>query len=211
MVLNLPSRSQVAHLVSVRQRRYRWLLWLTPVLAACLFLAYREVRSALAQPRIAFVLGGLEQREQFAAHLAQSNPELEIWVSSGSPEDYLLALFEEAGIARDRVYLNYDAQDTVTNFTTLADRLRERGADSVYLITSANHMPRARLVGEIVFGSRGIAIKPLAVPSDAPPEPIGKLVRDGARALLWAIAGSTGEEFIEIAPEEFKVLADPDQ
>ena len=52
-------------------------------------------------------------------------------------------------------------------------------------------MTRARIIGEIVFGSRGIVLKPLAVPSSLPPEPIEKAVRDGARSILWLATGHT--------------------
>ncbi len=209
MVLKLGSRPQSAQVTSSRRRSYRALLWLTPILASSLFWAHKEVKSALAEPEVAFVLGGLEKREQFAARLAKRYPELEVWVSSGSPEGYARSLFEAEGIAPERVQLDYQAQDTVTNFTSLVDTLRDRDVDSVYLVTSANHMRRARLVGEIVFGSRGITIKPLVVPSEGEPEPVEKLLRDGARAFLWLFTGSSGEELTEIAPDELKVIAEP--
>jgi uncharacterized SAM-binding protein YcdF (DUF218 family) len=88
------------------------------------------------------------------------------------------------GIERNRLHLDRRAVDTVTNFTTLVDELQAQGIDSVYLITSDDHMRRARVIGEIVFGSRGIVIKPLAVPSRRKPEPIEKSLRDGARAIF---------------------------
>jgi hypothetical protein len=53
-------------------------------------------------------------------------------------------------------------------------------------------MRRARVIGEIVFGSRGIIMKPLAVPSGRKPEPIEKSLRDGVRAILWVTTGHTG-------------------
>lgn len=47
-------------------------------------------RVAVAQrsPQAIFVLGGDPQREQFAAELAQTHPDLPIWVSSGSNPEY---------------------------------------------------------------------------------------------------------------------------
>ena len=42
-----------------------------------------------------------------------------------------------------------------------------------------------------MFGSRGILLKPISVPSESPPEPIEKSVRDGARAILWLTTGRT--------------------
>ena len=150
------------------------------------------MQSYLSRPEAIFVLGGHEDRERFAAQLASQHPELPIWVSSGSPKNYVQRIFTQAGIAGDRLHLDYRATDTVTNFTTLVEQLEAQGIDSIYLVTSENHMRRARLIGEIVFGSRGIVVKPVAVPSQAPLEPLDKSLRDGARSLLWVTTGHTG-------------------
>ncbi|NEO26766.1 MAG: YdcF family protein [Kamptonema sp. SIO4C4] len=171
----------------------RLLLWFIPLVALGLLMAYKELQSAIAQPKVAFVLGGLDKREVFAAQFAKNHPDLQkVWISSGSPEGYVEQIFEQAGVARDRYQLDYEALDTVTNFTTLVDDLDASGVESVYLITSENHMRRARIVGEIIFGSRGIVIKPLTVPSEAHPEPWFKSVRDAARAVWWVFTGHTG-------------------
>lgn len=142
--------------------------------------------------KIIFVLGGASARERFAAKFAQSHPGLPIWVSSGSPEAYARRVFAKAGIKKSRVHLDYQAVDTVTNFTSLVDEFQSQGINSVYLITSDDHMRRARVIGEIVFGSRGITIKPVPVPSGRAPEPTEKCLRDGARAILWVSTGHTG-------------------
>ncbi|MGK7946403.1 MAG: YdcF family protein [Microcystaceae cyanobacterium] len=163
-----------------------------------LFIGYKVLQSWLIKPEAIFVLGGHEDRERLAAKLAKNNPDLPIWVSSGSPESYIYRIFQKEGIDTQRLKLNYQAKDTVTNFTTLADELKAQGIDSVYLITSDNHMKRARLVGEIVFGSRGIVIKPIAVPSTDADEPVEKLIRDGARAVFWVFTGRSGERIREI-------------
>jgi uncharacterized SAM-binding protein YcdF (DUF218 family) len=157
---------------------------------------YKLLQSWWIKPEAIFVLGGHADRERLAAKLAKKHPDLPIWVSSGSPESYVSGIFQKEGINPQRLHLNYQARDTVTNFTTLADELKIQGIDSVYLITSDNHMKRARLVGEIVFGSRGIVIKPIAVPSSDPDESIEKLFRDGARAVLWVFTGKSGENML---------------
>ncbi len=163
-----------------------------PVLALSLFYGYKQIESYFIQPEAIFVLGGDEDRERFAAKLAQKHPGLPIWVSSGSSEWYTKKIFAKAAIERKRLHLDRRAVDTVTNFTTLADELQAKGIDSVYLITSDDHMRRARVIGEIVFGSRGIVLKPVPVPSGREPEPMEKVIRDGARAILWVTTGHTG-------------------
>ena len=165
---------------------------LMPILAVGLWLGYKQMASYFVQPEAIFVLGGEPDREEFAAQLALDHPNLPIWVSSGSPKDYARRIFTKAGIKRDRVHLDYRAVDTVTNFTSLVDELKAKGIDSVYLITSDDHMRRARVIGEIVFGSRGIILKPVSVPRGRSPETIDKSIRDGFRAILWVTTGYTG-------------------
>ena len=169
----------------------RKLLFLLTV-AMFIWLGYRQVQRILTPPQAVLVLGGHEERERYAAKLANQHPQLPIWVSSGSPQDYVKKIFIKEGISRDRLHLDYRARDTVTNFTTLVDELKARGIKSVYLITSENHMTHAKIIGEIVFGSRGIALQPIAVPSKNPPEPVEKCLRDGVRSIFWLITGHTG-------------------
>ncbi len=160
------------------------------------FLGYRQVASRFVQPEVILVLGGEPAREKFAVEFARSHPDTKVWVSSGSPEDYTKMLFDKAGIARQRLHIDRRALDTVTNFTTLVDEFHRQGISSVYLVTSDDHMGRAQVVGEIVFGSRGIIIKPLPLSSGREPEPGVKSVRDGARAIIWLFTGMTGASLL---------------
>jgi uncharacterized SAM-binding protein YcdF (DUF218 family) len=171
-------------------------LTLLSLIALSLWFGYKQIEHYWIEPEAVFVLGGHEDRERFAAQLAKEHPNLQIWVSSGSPEDYVEKIFKNRGIASDRIHLDYQAIDTVTNFTTLVDDLEARGIKSVYLVTSDSHMRRAIVISEIVFGSRGITVKPIAVPSNSPPEPVEKSLRDGARAIIWLITGYTGSKSV---------------
>lgn len=170
------------------------LLGLLLGLSAVCWISYKQYRNYTDQPQALLVLGGAVEREEFAAEFARKNPELEIWVSGGSNQEYAQWIFTKAGIAHNRVHLDYRAVDTVTNFTTLVDEFKARGINSVYLVTSDDHMRRAQVIGEIVFGSRGITYKPLPVPSGREPEPIEKAIRDGARAIVWLTTGYTGAD-----------------
>lgn len=165
------------------------------LLLAMLSLGYKGIRSYFQEPDAILVLGGSVVREQFAADFARQHNHLDIWISGGSNPEYAQWLFTEAGISLRRLHLDYEAVDTVTNFTTLVDEFKARGIDSVYLITSDDHMRRAQVIGQIVFGSRGIEYKPLSVPSGREPEPMAKVFRDGARAVFWVMTGKTGSSW----------------
>ena len=182
--------------VVTRRRRKKRLLPLVFLLTLGSWFGYKQFQSYFVQPDAIFVLGGHEERERFAAKFALEHPKIPIWVSSGSPQDYATKIFNNVGIKSDRLHLDYQAKDTVTNFTSLVKELKAQGIDSVYLITSDNHMNRARIIGEIVFGSQGIVLKPIAVPSNGSPEPIEKMIRDGGRSVLWLLTGKTGESLI---------------
>jgi uncharacterized SAM-binding protein YcdF (DUF218 family) len=178
-----------------RRQRWRWwkcLLPISPLLLPIVWIGYRELENTWIQPQAIFVLGGEEERELFAAKFAHTHPELPVWISGGAPQGYTKRVFKKAGVSTENLHLDYQAIDTVTNFTTLVDRFESKGITSVYLVTSDDHMQRARAIGEIVFGSRGIKVKPVTFASGRPSEPIRKTVRDGFRSVLWLTTGFAG-------------------
>ncbi|AKG24595.1 hypothetical protein IJ00_12100 [Calothrix sp. 336/3] len=157
-----------------------------------LFWGYQEVKSQLTQPQAILVLGGSTtqlEREKFTADFAKKYPHLPIWITGGSPPRITRKVFIKAGVDSKRLHLDYRANNTVENFTTLVDELEKNGVKSVYLITSDYHMRRARVIGEIVLGSRGIDFRPVSVPSRSTPEPIEKSIRDGVRSIIWVVSG----------------------
>jgi uncharacterized SAM-binding protein YcdF (DUF218 family) len=167
------------------------------VLPLLMWFGYNEAKDNHMPPQAVIVLGGSTknlEREKFTANFAKKYPNLPIWISGGSPPKSTRLVFAKAGVDSKRLHLDYEAVDTVTNFTTLVDELQSRGIKSVYLITSDFHMRRACVIGEIVLGSRGITFKPISVPSAQSPEPIEKSFRDGVRALLWVTTGYTGAD-----------------
>jgi uncharacterized SAM-binding protein YcdF (DUF218 family) len=194
------SDARVVSVQRIRQRtvrsRRRSFPWSLIVLPLVIWLGVRAVRIHFEQPNAILVLGGGTEREKFAADFALQHPDLPIWISSGTPEEYATWLFAETGVSLERLRLDYEAVDTVTNFTSLADRLKEQGIKKVYLVTSDYHMRRARVIGEIVLGSRGISMSPVAVQTGKEEEPLSKAVRDGGRALLWVVTGRTGSTLV---------------
>ncbi len=143
-------------------------------------------------PQAIFTLGGGVQREIFTAAFAKPRPQLDIWVSTGQEEAKARIIFAQNGIDNRRVYLDYLAVDTVTNFTSLVHEFKARRLHHLYLITSDYHMPRAKAVAMIVLGSQGITFTPVEIPSIRPPEPVWQKYRDVSRALYWLITRRTG-------------------
>ena len=137
------------------------------------------------------VLGGDVARERAAAALA-ARQGLPVVVSGGSNPEYAHWLFEQRqGLPSHQVQLDYRARDTLSNFTSLVDDLRQARIRHALLVTSSDHMDRALLVGRIVAGSRGIHLTPVPVSCADLCQPEGrrKVWGDGLRAAVWVLSG----------------------
>ncbi|BAU11420.1 hypothetical protein LEP3755_19140 [Leptolyngbya sp. NIES-3755] len=176
--------------------------WLRCVISAAVILGvgYIPVRLTLARqqapaPEIILVLGGSSDREVSAIQLAQKNPSLKIWVSTGTSEDYL---FKAAGISH--FYLDRRATDTVTNFTTVVPDFQRLGIRHVYIVTSDYHMPRAKAIATVVFGSQGITFTPIKVSGEQRQESKLRILRDVGRSIVWLMTGRTGASLRDRMP-----------
>ena len=141
-------------------------------------------------PQRILVLGGDADRERIGLKLARQL-KLPLVVSGGTNPEYARWLMEHEGLGRNEVRLDYRAQDTLGNFTSLVDELQGEGIEHLQLVTREDHLPRALVVGGIVAGSRGIRLTgmPVSCASRCRAESIGKRWGDGLRALAWVVTG----------------------
>lgn len=175
-----------------RQRPSRLPLLATGLVAVSLLVLSRGLWWPAPPPaQMILVLGGDADRERVAAHLARADG-LPVVVSGGTNPEYATWLFrEQEGLPADQVRLDYRASDTLSNFTSLVDDLRQAHIRHALLVTSSDHMDRALLVGRIVAGSRGIHLTPVPVPCGAAcvRETRQKIWGDGLRAAVWVLSG----------------------
>jgi uncharacterized SAM-binding protein YcdF (DUF218 family) len=162
-------------------------------------LSYIPIRLAIAniqapQPQAILVLGGQPNRIPFAADFWHGHRQLPLWVSDDTQAFKIYQqIFKQAGIPSDRLHYELTAQDTVTNFTTTVDDFKAAGIQHVYLLTSDHHMSRAIAIATFVFGSQGITVTPIIIPSQQmPKESAATLIRDSLRSLVWIFTGRTG-------------------
>lgn len=175
----------------VQRRPWRWWpLLALGVGASLLWLSRATLLPPVPPPQLILVLGGDAARERLAARLASADG-LPVLVSSGSNPEYARWVFERQGLDPRQVQLDYRAHDTLTNFTSLVDELRQAQVRHVLLVTSSDHMERAMLIGRIVAGSRGITLTPVPVPcgDHCIREDPGKVWGDGFRAVVWVVSG----------------------
>lgn len=143
-------------------------------------------------PSAIVVISGGVPREIAAAQLAAALPQLPVIVSGGSPLACPYQIFkQERGLEWRRVSGDYRARSTLTNFTTLVPYLSGDRPIKVIVVTSTGNWPRAKILGSIVFGSRGIAIAPALVQGGGSlrGESQTKTWLEGAAALGWAVFG----------------------
>lgn len=195
-----------------RRGPWRWRLLLALLAgASLLWLSRSHLLPPVPPPQLILVLGGDAAREQVAARLASADG-LPVLVSSGSNPEYARWLFERQGLAAGQVQLDYRAHDTLTNFTSLVDELRQAQVRHVLLVTSSDHMERAMLIGRIVAGSRGITLTPVPVPCGdrCHQEQAGKVWGDGFRAVVWVLSGRDLRGWLEGASAPVPGAAVPD-
>ena len=151
---------------------------------------YRRALFDRSAPQLVLVLGGDVDRERVGARLAREL-QLPLLVSGGSNPEYATWLIQEEGLESERVELDYRAQDTLGNFTSLVDQLRDRQVKHLLLVTSADHLARSMAVGQVVAGSRGIHITgvPVACEPRCVSESTVKKWRDWIRAVAWVATG----------------------
>lgn len=176
-------------------------LLLTITIATLILGSTIAVRISLALrqsplPQAILVLEGNADRVPFAAQFSQLHPTLPIWISGNRRRQSVnQGVLQQAGVSVDRVFFDFCAVDTVTNFTCNVETFTSRGFHHVYLITSSYHMRRSLAIATLVFGSRGIAVTPVAVASVAhPPEALWRIGRDCVRSVIWMFTGWTGAE-----------------
>jgi uncharacterized SAM-binding protein YcdF (DUF218 family) len=186
----------------VSKRRSPKFVGLVLAILAMLIISIIPVRLAITlhqvpMPQAIFVLGGSLNRMEFAGRFWQSHSNLDIWVSDeASYIEERRRFFQKFGVPNRQLRLDGRATDTVTNFTTLVDDFKKQNLQHIYLITSDYHMRRSRAIATIVFGSRGIVVTPLAVPSTGErKETLARVLRDGGRSILWVVSGKSGARF----------------
>jgi uncharacterized SAM-binding protein YcdF (DUF218 family) len=102
---------------------------------------------------IIFQLGGNSIRASKAAKLAVQYPQAFVVISS-EIGDHGLSYYDAAGVNRDRITVDMQAWDTVTNFTHTYKLLRRLGITRLLVVTDSSHMPRSLAIAEQVWGGR---------------------------------------------------------
>ncbi|MBW4613289.1 MAG: YdcF family protein [Desmonostoc vinosum HA7617-LM4] len=146
---------------------------------------------AVSQPVDSFfVLGGSISREIYVAKLAKQHPQTPILISRGSADRCLWLIFQRETASLQNVWLEKCANSTFENFYYSIPILHAWKAHKVRLITSPTHLPRAKLLAQILLGAHGIWVETEIVPEQGIPgnrESWLKTGLDVTRSLVWAV------------------------
>jgi uncharacterized SAM-binding protein YcdF (DUF218 family) len=131
-------------------------------------------------------LGGNLQRAHTAATLAQVFPDAKVVVSSELGD--FPSIYASYNIAPERITVNMEAWDTVTNFTHTYKLLRSMGCSRLFVVTDQFHTYRSSAIALAVWGNRvPIYICPHGHSINKTDE--GYTQWNFARALLWRLTG----------------------
>jgi uncharacterized SAM-binding protein YcdF (DUF218 family) len=137
-----------------------------------------------------FVLGGSIRREVYVAQLAKQFPHIPILISQGSPDPCVWLIFKRESADLENVWLEHCARSTFDNFYYSIPILQHWGVQKVRLITSGNHLLRAKIMAQILLGAHGIWVEPDIVQERGVPgnkEFWLKTLLDVIRSFLWAV------------------------
>lgn len=150
------------------------------------------------------VFGHAADRVMAAAELAHRYPNAKIIYSGGSANllfddsareaDYVVAVFEGLGIARDRLVLERRSRNTAENAEFSKALVAPKSGQRWLLVTSAFHMPRS--VG--LFRKAGFAVEPY---------PVGWRVGGWADLLTLPVPASAGLDHVDTGYREWLGLA----
>ena len=136
-------------------------------------------------------LGGNINRLYKVLELAEQYPQAKIVVSSEGGPDRCVAILRGAGITDDRFLFDFNAWDTVTNFTNTLKLIKSFRPKNVYVVTDKFHMKRSMAIANAVFFLSFIKLIPCPYMGSEPHDPENpKYVRDDRfRAWLWRLTG----------------------
>ena len=129
-------------------------------------------------------LGGNINRLDTALELAKQHPDALIIISSEGDPAGCLAKLKAAGIPKDRFILDYNAWDTVTNFTTTLPLIQKHEIDELYVVTDLFHIPRSKAICETIYFFRGVVRHYVPHGTDDHKEPIWY---DTFRSVVWRL------------------------
>ena len=136
-------------------------------------------------------LGGNINRSYKAAEVATNFPLARIVISTEGPINQALDIYKEKGITKDRIDLDFNAWDTVTNFTETKAKINLANPKKLYVVTDEFHMRRAMIIAKICYFDSALELVPCSSTYNAPDrKEANSMIRyDAVRTGIWKATG----------------------
>jgi hypothetical protein len=136
--------------------------------------------------KVILQLGGNVHRMDTGLKLLLEHSDAIMIISSELPVDECLSKLKAAKIPKERFIFDYQAWDTVTNFTMTYPKIRDMGVKELYVVSDLFHIPRVQAICESIYLGRDVVKNYIAHGTDNHKEVIWY---DLCRALLWRFTG----------------------
>jgi hypothetical protein len=136
--------------------------------------------------KVILQLGGNVERLNTGIKVLQEHPDAKMIISSELPPEECIKKLKAAKIPKERFIFDYQAWDTITNFTTTLPMIQDIGVGEMYIVSDLFHIPRVKVICETIYSGKNIKIHYVSHGTDNHKEPIWY---DAVRALVWRLTG----------------------
>lgn len=105
-------------------------------------------------------LGGSPHRLKKAIEIYKQNPDALILISSEGNPQLCLDMLKKGGVPESNYMFDFNAWDTVTNFTETYKFIRSQGAKKLFVVTDRFHMRRSMTIASNVYLFTGVNLIP---------------------------------------------------
>lgn len=110
--------------------------------------------------KIILELGGNPDRLNKAIEIYKQNSDALIVISSESNPQFCVNMLKTAGVPETNYIFDFNAWDTVTNFTETYEFIRSKGTKKLFVVTDKFHMKRSMTIAKNVYLFTGVDLIP---------------------------------------------------
>ena len=110
--------------------------------------------------KIIIELGGSVHRLNKAIEIYKQNPDALILISSEGNPQLCVDMLKKGGVPESNYIFDFNAWDTVTNFTETYKFIRSKGTKKLFVVTDKFHMRRSMVIAQTVYFLTGIDVIP---------------------------------------------------
>lgn len=110
--------------------------------------------------KIIIELGGSPHRLNKAIEVYRQNPDALILISSESDPRLCVDIMNKAGIPKDKYIFDFNAWNTLTNFTETYKFIRSKNTKKLFVVTDRFHMRRSMTIAKNVYLFTGVDLIP---------------------------------------------------